>query len=97
MHAIEIVFRLGAGMGSPKSELTSLTLLDRVGKDSSDHAAWGEFVAYYGPKIRTWCCQRGLQSADADDVTQNVLLRLARRYGSSPTIRRRSFGAGCGW
>jgi RNA polymerase sigma factor (sigma-70 family) len=65
-------------MGSPTSELTSLTLLDRVGKDTSDHAAWGEFVAYYGPKIRVWCCQRGLQSADADDVTQNVLLRLSR-------------------
>jgi RNA polymerase sigma-70 factor (ECF subfamily) len=65
-------------MGSSASEHTNPELLKRVGQDSIDQAAWGAFVAHYRPKIRAWCCQRGLQAADADDVTQDVLLRLAR-------------------
>jgi RNA polymerase sigma-70 factor (ECF subfamily) len=79
-------------MGSPESEHTNPTLLKRVGQDPIDQAAWEAFVAYYGPKIRAWCCQRGLQAADADDVTQDVLLRLARalrklNYDPSRTFR----------
>jgi RNA polymerase sigma-70 factor (ECF subfamily) len=65
-------------IGSADSEQTNPDLLERVGQDSGDEAAWGAFVAHYGPKIRAWCCQRGLQAADADDVTQDVLLRLTR-------------------
>ena len=65
-------------MRSPDLDHTDPKLLKRVGQDSSDQAAWGAFVAHYGPKIRAWCCQRGLQTADADDVTQDVLLRLSR-------------------
>ena len=57
---------------------TSPKLLERVGQDPSDQAAWEAFVAHYGPKIRGWCRERGLQAADVEDVTQNVLLRLAR-------------------
>ena len=50
------------------------------------------FVACYGPKIRGWCRQRGLQPADAEDVTQDVLLRLSRAlktftYDPSRTFR----------
>jgi RNA polymerase sigma-70 factor (ECF subfamily) len=60
------------------SEHTDPSLLRRLGQDCPDQAAWGAFVAHYGPKIRAWCCQRGLQAADADDVTQDVLLRLCR-------------------
>jgi RNA polymerase sigma factor (sigma-70 family) len=74
------------------SEDTSPTLLGRVGQDPSDHAAWTAFVARYGPKINGWCRQRGLQPADAEDVTQDVLLRLARAlktftYDPSRTFR----------
>ena len=65
-------------MGSLDSDHTDPTLLKRLGQDSSDEAAWEAFVAHYRPKIRAWCGQRGLQAADADDVTQDVLLRLAR-------------------
>ena len=60
------------------SDETSPTLLWRVGQGSQDQEAWEIFVACYGPKIRNWCRQRGLQAADAEDVTQDVLLRLAR-------------------
>jgi RNA polymerase sigma factor (sigma-70 family) len=74
------------------SDDTSLTLLERVGQEPSDQAAWEAFVACYGPKIRGWCRQRGLQPADAEDVTQDVLLRLARAlktftYDPSRTFR----------
>ena len=61
-----------------ESDRTSLTLLGRVSKDPSDFVAWETFVTRYGPKIHGWCRQRGLQPADAEDVTQDVLLRLSR-------------------
>jgi RNA polymerase sigma-70 factor (ECF subfamily) len=79
-------------MAKPLSEHTSPSLLGRVGQDPCDQAAWEEFVAYYGPKIHGWCRKRGLQAADADDVTQDVLMRLARAlrkfvYDPSRTFR----------
>jgi RNA polymerase sigma-70 factor (ECF subfamily) len=55
---------------------TSLTLLDRLRQDPKDQAAWSDFVARYGPKILQWCRGWRLQESDAQDVTQNVLLKL---------------------
>jgi RNA polymerase sigma-70 factor (ECF subfamily) len=55
---------------------TSLTLLGRLGRDPKDQAAWSEFVARYGPRILQWCRGWGLQESDAQDVTQDVLLKL---------------------
>ena len=55
---------------------TSLTLLDRLRRDPKDQAAWSEFVARYGPRILQWCRGWGLQESDAQDVTQDVLLKL---------------------
>ena len=55
---------------------TSLTLLDRLRRDPKDQAAWSEFVARYGPRILQWCRGWGLQESDAQDVTQEVLLKL---------------------
>jgi RNA polymerase sigma-70 factor (ECF subfamily) len=55
---------------------TSLTLLGRLGRDPKDQAAWSEFVARYGPRILRWCRGWGLQESDAQDVTQEVLLKL---------------------
>lgn len=60
------------------SRHTRASLLVRL-RRPEDAAAWGEFVALYGPAIVGWCRRRGLQSSDADDVAQTVLLRLARR------------------
>ncbi len=65
-------------MAKPYLEQTSPTLLGRIAKDPKDEVAWATFVDCYGPKINHGCRQRGLQQADAEDVTQNVLLRLAR-------------------
>jgi RNA polymerase sigma-70 factor (ECF subfamily) len=55
---------------------TSLTLLGRLRRNPKDQAAWSEFVARYGPRILQWCRGWGLQECDAQDVTQDVLLKL---------------------
>jgi RNA polymerase sigma-70 factor (ECF subfamily) len=59
---------------------TRPSLLLRL-RDAADSAAWDEFAALYGPIIRGYCRRRGLQAADADDVGQEVLARVARAIG----------------
>jgi RNA polymerase sigma-70 factor (ECF subfamily) len=48
-------------------------------RDLSDARAWQEFQARYLPRLLAWCRSKGLQRADAQDVAQEVLLRVARR------------------
>jgi RNA polymerase sigma-70 factor (ECF subfamily) len=70
---------------------TSVTLLGRLRDRAADPAAWAEFVARYEPLIAGWGRRWGLQDADAHDVTQTVLLRLAERIGSFQYDPGRSF------
>jgi RNA polymerase sigma-70 factor (ECF subfamily) len=56
---------------------TRATLLGRLRQDPGDQAAWAEFVGHYGRKVYAWCRAWSLQEADARDVTQTVLLKLA--------------------
>jgi RNA polymerase sigma factor (sigma-70 family) len=60
---------------------THLSLLGRLRHDPTDPAAWAEFVRRYSPQIYAWCRCRGAQEADAEDITQVVLLKLLRRMG----------------
>jgi RNA polymerase sigma-70 factor (ECF subfamily) len=69
-------------MESASSLRTSASLLGRIRQDPNDQAAWADFVKRYGPKIYRWCQQWRLQEADAQDVTQNVLLKLAAKLGT---------------
>jgi RNA polymerase sigma factor (sigma-70 family) len=62
-------------------ETTHPTLLARV-RDPRDAAAWREFEERYRDLIRRYCRARGLQTADAEDVSQLVLLALARALQS---------------
>jgi RNA polymerase sigma factor (sigma-70 family) len=55
---------------------TSVTLMMRVQADPTDPRAWNEFVERYQPMIRVWCLRWGSQPSDADDVAQQVLLKL---------------------
>lgn len=55
---------------------TSATLLGRL-RDRADQAAWAAFVERYGRMIYSWCRGRGLQTADAEDATQEVLTVLS--------------------
>ena len=64
-------------MAGDSESRTSSTLLGRLRRDPTDQDAWGEFVNRYGPQIYGWCRKRGLQDADAQDVAQTVLVKLA--------------------
>jgi RNA polymerase sigma-70 factor (ECF subfamily) len=64
-------------MAGDRNVPTSPTLLGRLGRVPADQAAWGQFAERYGRKIYGWCRRWGLQEADAEDVTQQVLLKLA--------------------
>ena len=72
---------------------TRITLLGRLRRDPGDQEAWGEFVEQYGPKVFAWCRRWGLQEADAQDVTQDVLLKLARKMKDFTYDPSRSFRA----
>jgi RNA polymerase sigma-70 factor (ECF subfamily) len=52
-------------------------LLLRI-RDPMDRLAWDEFVLVYAPLIHAYGRRRGLQDADAADLTQEVLHRVAR-------------------
>lgn len=80
-----------ASMRFDSASLTSETLLGRLRQSPNDPEAWDRFVACYGPRILGWCKQWRLQEADAEDVTQDVLLRLARKMGAFAYDSTRSF------
>ncbi len=77
-------------MGDPPDD-TRVTLLHRLNRDPSDQLSWAEFVRIYGPVIRGWCLHWGLQDADAQDVVQNVLLRLTAKLPQFKYDATRSF------
>src|SRR5262245_32084865 len=58
---------------------TSPSLLGRLREAPADQAAWAQFVERYAPRVYAWCRQWGLQEADAEDVTQDVLTLLSDR------------------
>lgn len=64
-------------MGRSADSGTRVSLLGRLSRDPEDQHAWAEFVDHYGARIYDWCKRWALQEADAQDVTQNVLLKLA--------------------
>ena len=80
-------------MGRPHDSGTRVTLLGRLRRDPSNQAIWAEFVEHYGTKIFAWCRKWGLQEADAQDVTQNVLLKLADKMQTFTYDPSRSFRA----
>ena len=52
--------------------VTRQSLLARI-RDAHDDLAWSEFVGLYSPFIYAFMRRRGLQPADAADVTQDVM------------------------
>ena len=79
-------------MANPLQSYTRVTLLGRLEHDPGDQSAWTEFVDHYGRKVYAWCRAWSLQEADAQDVTQSVLLKLAAtmrdfRYDPSKSFR----------
>lgn len=65
-------------MSDTASGLTTRpSLLLRL-RDGQDHQSWTTFVETYAPLLYRYCRHRGLQDADAADVTQEVLEQVAR-------------------
>src|SRR4051794_14153566 len=73
---------------------TRLSLLVRLTRSGPvDERAWREFVDYYAPVIYRWCARRGLQDTDAQDVTQQVLVKLAAKLPAFTYDPDKSFRA----
>ncbi len=71
---------------------TSLSLLLRIKDGKDNEEAWQEFVRRYGTRIYEWCLNRKLSAHDAEDVAQNILLKLAKslkrfEYDNQGTFR----------
>lgn len=57
---------------------TSESLILRL-NDRQDSAAWSQFLAIYRPVVFRMAVRHGLQSSDADDLTQRVFISVARK------------------
>jgi RNA polymerase sigma factor (sigma-70 family) len=60
---------------------TRASLVVRL-RDQLDHEAWREFVRLYAPVVYRFARRRGLQDADAADLTQDVLRSVSGSVGS---------------
>lgn len=78
-------------MPADTGDNTRITLLQRLKENPGDQLSWAEFVRLYGPAIRGWLVHWGLQEADSQDVTQNVLLRLTMKLPQFKYDPSRSF------
>ena len=73
---------------------TRPSLLVRL-RDATDREAWQQFVELYAPLVYRFARRRGLQDADAADLTQDVLQAVARGSGRLVYDPRR--GSFRGW
>ncbi len=70
---------------------TRISLILRL-SESADVHAWQEFAELYAPAIYRFAVQKGLQPADAEDVTQEVMFGVARAIERfEPDEKRASF------
>jgi RNA polymerase sigma factor (sigma-70 family) len=70
-------------MGEAAEARTGSTLLTLL-HNPADPQAWEAFVDRYTPIVAGWCRGWKLQSADVQEVTQEVLLKLARHLRKFP-------------
>ena len=68
---------------------TKVSLILRM-RDSGDEDAWAEFVQIYQPLVQRFIQRHGLQYADAAEVTQEVLSRVANAIGTWDESRENS-------
>jgi RNA polymerase sigma factor (sigma-70 family) len=60
---------------------TRPSLLLRI-RDGRDDDAWAAFLETYAPLVYRYCRRRGVQDADAEDVTQEVMAQVAHSVRS---------------
>jgi RNA polymerase sigma-70 factor (ECF subfamily) len=63
-------------MPDQASSRTSITLIGRLAQSPADQAAWVEFLDRYGKRVFHWARAWGLQEADVQEVSQQVLTRV---------------------
>jgi RNA polymerase sigma-70 factor (ECF subfamily) len=63
-----------------QSDVTRPSLLVRI-RDAHDREAWDQFVEIYAPLVYQMARRRGLQDADAADLTQDVLRSISGAVG----------------
>jgi DNA-directed RNA polymerase specialized sigma24 family protein len=81
-------------MAEQRDSPTRATLLARLYRSgTADEKAWREFVDLYGRQIYKWCRHWQLQDADAEEVTQQVLLQLLAKMKEFVYDPARSFRA----
>ena len=78
----------------PDAPPTRPSLLIRL-RDLQDSQAWAQFVELYAPFVYGYLRKRGLQDADAADLTQTCLRQVAAKIGSLEYDPRR--GTFRGW
>ena len=78
-------------MADAQLPTTRVTLLTQLRQEPHDQASWDEFVERYGRHIYRWCRQWKLQDADAEDVTQNILVKLSQKLRAFSYDPSRSF------
>jgi RNA polymerase sigma-70 factor (ECF subfamily) len=76
----------------PEPPVTRPSLLVRI-RDNGDTDAWRQFIDLYAPMIYGLARRKGLQDADAADLTQEVLRTIATRNAAYDADR----GAFRGW
>lgn len=91
---------------SAQAPSTHPSLIFRLATVPEDAESWRQFVYRYGGVLLLWSRQYGLQEADAKDVSQEVMLRIARQIQKHKQEIPRSFrgwlraivhGAWCDW
>ena len=61
----------------PSQFITRASLLLKI-RNAEDDDAWKDFVTMYYPLIYHWSVRKGLQAALAEEVSQQVLYRVAK-------------------
>lgn len=77
-----------------EAPVTRASLLVRL-RDPQDHEAWQQFFRVYASVVYGFARRRGLQDADAADLMQDVLRRVALSAGKLDYDRRK--GTFRGW
>src|SRR5262245_38436691 len=80
LGTVEMSFPRGQVVLMTDALLTHPSLLARL-RDPHDRAAWQQFVTLYGSLVYGFVRQRGLQDADAADLTQEVFLAVSQVAG----------------
>ncbi len=51
-----------------------------AGLEGGQSIAWARVAEVYGPSVKAWCRKSGLQLAEADDVSQEVLVAVITNF-----------------